>query len=235
MMIPEDRPQVEGVAWLLLAAGDSIRMGVPKGLLDADGKPWIEVALDHLRNCCDQVFVVLGKQADLYRAAVPMLNHCEIDTANRLHVIANTHTDRGPFWSVFLGLQEFLRTSRADVVAISPIDSCLDDLNLLNALKVEFLRRPQLGAMRVRHDDRGGHPLFLRRHFVEVMVADFVDRDPALCRLDQALLKISQEYSDLRLEDYRCEDRKVLTNFNTVEEWVRYRAETSARQQSGLS
>ena len=51
---------------LLLAAGAGTRMGGPKALVvGADGRPWVHMAVDALRDGgCDHIVVVLGAQAD---------------------------------------------------------------------------------------------------------------------------------------------------------------------------
>lgn len=54
---------------ILLAAGAGTRMGRPKALVrDADGRPWLHIGIDALRDGgCDQVIVVLGAAADVAR------------------------------------------------------------------------------------------------------------------------------------------------------------------------
>lgn len=52
------------IAGLLLAAGESTRMGSPKPLLDWHGKPLIRYQVEQLRAAgCDHVVVVLGSRA----------------------------------------------------------------------------------------------------------------------------------------------------------------------------
>ena len=53
------------IAALLLAAGESTRMGSPKPLLDWHGRPLIQYQIEQLRDGgCDLVVVVLGHRSD---------------------------------------------------------------------------------------------------------------------------------------------------------------------------
>lgn len=59
------------IAGLLLAAGESTRMGSPKPLLDWHGRPLVQYQVDQLRaGGCDLVVVVLGHRADRVRPFV---------------------------------------------------------------------------------------------------------------------------------------------------------------------
>lgn len=58
------------VAAILLAAGESERMGTPKPLLDWHGQTLIEYQLDQLRQTVERTVVVLGHRAADIRAGV---------------------------------------------------------------------------------------------------------------------------------------------------------------------
>lgn len=63
------------IAGLLLAAGESTRMGSPKPLLEWQGRPLIQYQLQQLKNGgCDMVVVVLGHRADRVLPFVPDSN-----------------------------------------------------------------------------------------------------------------------------------------------------------------
>lgn len=55
------------IAALLLAGGESRRMGEPKPLLEWQGRTLIEYQVEQLREAVDQVIVVLGHRADEVR------------------------------------------------------------------------------------------------------------------------------------------------------------------------
>jgi len=58
------------VAAILLAGGESKRMGTPKPLLDWNGQTLIEYQLGQLRDAVDRIVVVLGHRADEVRPFV---------------------------------------------------------------------------------------------------------------------------------------------------------------------
>lgn len=59
------------IALAILAAGESMRLGRAKQLLDLDGKPLIEHVIDAgLGSACDRVFVILGANYDEIHKAI---------------------------------------------------------------------------------------------------------------------------------------------------------------------
>jgi molybdenum cofactor cytidylyltransferase len=71
------------VAALIVAAGESRRMGKPKALLDWQGKPLLQHQLDELNAAgCDPVVVVLGHEAITIEDAIRCADPC--------HVVINT-------------------------------------------------------------------------------------------------------------------------------------------------
>jgi len=55
---------------LILAAGNSSRLGQPKQLLKYQGRTLLADIEAKLLACCDQVYVVLGYQPELFRAQI---------------------------------------------------------------------------------------------------------------------------------------------------------------------
>ena len=80
---------------VVLAAGRSSRMGVPKGLFPFEGRPWLLTQLSALAS--RRVVLVLGHDAPRYDEAIP-------DLAARVDVAVNPDPDRGPFSSLQTGL-----------------------------------------------------------------------------------------------------------------------------------
>src|SRR5690606_5642624 len=74
-------------AAVVLAAGESARMGSPKALLDWGGRPLLEHVLDTAREAgCSKLFVVLGREAESIRAG------CKLDSVT---VLVNPDPSRG--------------------------------------------------------------------------------------------------------------------------------------------
>lgn len=68
-------------AAILLAAGESSRMGEPKQLLDWGGRPLVAAQVDALLEAdCRPVVVVLGAHANRVRAAIPSRAYIQLAT-----------------------------------------------------------------------------------------------------------------------------------------------------------
>src|SRR3990170_3732797 len=68
--MPESAPPLRAAA-LVLAAGESRRMGTPKGLLDWGGRALFRHQVAELRDAgCDPVVLVVGARAAVYRTAL---------------------------------------------------------------------------------------------------------------------------------------------------------------------
>ncbi|WP_255689448.1 NTP transferase domain-containing protein [Actinoplanes sp. DH11] len=100
-----------GVAGLVLAAGAGRRYGMPKALVELDGRRLVQHAADTLRAAgCDHVLVVLGAAADQVRATVPGLPATVIN----------------PDWTT--GMASSLRTGLATLAPPAPASLSLASL-----------------------------------------------------------------------------------------------------------
>ena len=70
-------PRAGAVAALILAAGESSRMGRPKALLDWGGKPLLQHQIDEMAAAgCDPVQVVLGHESQRIEGALRCTDPC---------------------------------------------------------------------------------------------------------------------------------------------------------------
>lgn len=111
---------------LVLAAGNSSRLGQPKQLLVYQGKTLLKKAIEAAKNSvCDEVFVVTGAYAE------KMSNEISPNCTEIFHA----HWEDGMGTSVAFGLKEILRTKpHPDGVLILLCDQPFVDANLVNAL-----------------------------------------------------------------------------------------------------
>jgi molybdenum cofactor cytidylyltransferase len=82
-------------AGLILAAGESRRMGQPKALLTIHGHTFVQNLIELLKECCDPVIVVLGHNPDPIRKAIG-------DSAT---IVINDNYNLGQFSSMQAGLK----------------------------------------------------------------------------------------------------------------------------------
>lgn len=177
-------------ACILLAAGDSRRAGMPKGLRTYRGGPWLAWQVRALRG---EMVVVTGADHDAYCAALPELERC---------FIRNPAPARGQLSSVQCGLAA---VSRATRVFVLPIDVPAAAPAVWHALDVS-LGGELLAAMPV-YGGRGGHPVLLGHEMIGRVRAL-----PADARLDTALRAAP-------VARVAVGDPSVVLNLNTPEAW----------------
>ena len=124
---------------LILAAGNSSRLGQPKQLVNYQGRTLLADIEAKLLNCCDQVFVVLGYQAELF--------YPELHAAQ---VIINPNWQTGMGSSLVCGVQ--VAGNQADGLLIALADQPLIEAEHYQKLTLQFNHsRNQIIATSYRH------------------------------------------------------------------------------------
>ena len=143
-------------AGLILAAGESHRMGSPKALLDFRG----ETFLDHLVGClsavCSTVIVVLGHGADHIRAGVR--------ASNEAIFVVNADYRLGQFSSMQCGL----RAVPPDAAGV--VFTLVDHPSVESSTLERLVRSPATVAI-PRREGRRGHPIFFSRGLIAEFLA----------------------------------------------------------------
>jgi CTP:molybdopterin cytidylyltransferase MocA len=143
-------------AGLILAAGESSRMGSPKALLEFRS----ETFLDRLIRCfaaqCSRVIVVLGYAPEVIRAGVR-------SPGNAVFVL-NPNYQRGQFSSMQCGLRAV--PAEAEGVIFTPVDHP-------NVEPATVARLIESGATIAipQYMGRHGHPILLSRHLIPEFLA----------------------------------------------------------------
>ncbi len=115
---------------ILLSAGESSRMGSPKPLLFWKGKTLIEFQLRNLLDTHQQVFVVLGANAD---QIIPFIKSIEVN------IIINQDWEEGMSTSIAFAVKKVMDTIKnIDGVIITTIDQPLVDTEHLNTIVKSF-------------------------------------------------------------------------------------------------
>jgi molybdenum cofactor cytidylyltransferase len=196
---------------LILAAGRSSRMGVPKPLLDFGGAPCLEIVRETcLEAGIDRQVVVLGHKARDIREAV------SLDGAS---VITNPSWRRGMICSIQIGLSRLPRD--ADAFFLFPVDYPLVRANTLRSLVSRF-RSNGSAVVLPSCEGRRGHPVLFDRSLVREFLhlgAGETARD-VVHRHESELLEVETD------------DRGVLQELNTPDQ---YRAALEAFRQRSES
>ncbi len=144
----------------MLAAGISERLGRPKQLLELDGKPLLQHAVDRAALHFAEVVVVLGHEAGAVGAAL------ELPPGAR--IVRNESFRDGQHSSVRAG---FAAASRdADAVAMLLGDQPHVGDGLIE-VTLEAFARSRAGVVRPRHGDAPGHPVLVRAEVARRLAA----------------------------------------------------------------
>ncbi len=146
---------------ILLAAGESRRMGYPKPLLEIDGGTFIERAAQSMLSVADSLVVVLGAHAARIRPRVP--------PDPRIRIVENPDYARGQLSSLKAAIRSFGPGVGAALVHLADHPTVRPETF---RLLVDAYRRSPRPIMIVRYRGRRGHPvMFDRAVFAELLDA----------------------------------------------------------------
>ena len=150
------------ISGILLAAGESRRMGSPKALLPYQGQTFLErICTAFFDAGVEELVVVLGAWEDKLRPALP--RHPSLRT------VVNPHYTQGQLSSLVCGLGALSPDSEAAVVNL--VDHPLIRTETIAALIASFRTDP-LPIIIAAHQGKRGHPvLFSRQVYAELLAA----------------------------------------------------------------
>jgi CTP:molybdopterin cytidylyltransferase MocA len=192
------------VALLVLAAGQSVRMGSPKALVRFEGRPLLEhlLAAPLVREFGD-VLVVLGHHADALRPIVARLGY---------RSVLNPDPDRGRTGSVQTGLQALPAAIRA--VFVQPVDCPMilpeTYLALATAIGSEDVAIPSYRGKR-------GHPPLFSAALIPRILAAGPDQ-PLRDLLQGPVGRLSKSSHEVRCRLVEVDDPGVLVNVDRPED-----------------
>jgi molybdenum cofactor cytidylyltransferase len=133
---------------ILLAAGESRRMGYPKPLLEISGQTFIERIAESMLAVVPRLIIVLGAQSDRVRAAIPR--------DERIVIVENPNYSRGQLSSLKVGLSAILPDSTGALVHLG--DHPMVRVETFEAIADSY---NQTGKQIViaRYEGHRGHPV----------------------------------------------------------------------------
>lgn len=185
---------------ILLAAGQSSRMGQPKGLMDWQGQPLIaHQARQILLSRMDQLIIVLGHQPNQYEPWIGFED-------SRIQRIRNENWQEGKSSSIRKGLSVIEKSCKAILfvnvdqpVTAGIIDSLLNSLEQTKAL----IHIPICNGKR-------GHPILISAQLLNALRE--VNEDT------QGLKRVIKDHPD-QVADVSIDDPSILFNFNTIQDY----------------
>lgn len=187
---------------ILLAAGESRRMGSPKALLPYDGRSFIEhICNAFLRAGVDELIVVLGAWEDKLRPALP--------SHPALRTVVNPHYTLGQLSSLTRGIGALSPESAAAVVNL--VDHPLISTETITALIAAFRADP-LPIIIASYQGKRGHPvLFSSQVYAELLAAPLNKGAKVVVRKDPA-----------RVREVPLDDPGILADIDTPEDYRRW-------------
>ena len=196
-------------AGVILAAGESSRMGTDKALLpwppQAVGQPsketFLSAAIQSLTLSTDFVLIVTGKNQS---ALAP------IAYANGASLVTNLDPSRGQFSSLQVGLHEVLNRGR-DAAIVTLVDRPAVSNATILLLRDAYEAAPQnIWAIVPEFSGKHGHPYLLGRELIEV----FLHAPPTASARD-----IEHRHQE-HIQYVTVSDPFVALNINTPEDYA---------------
>lgn len=200
--LPKER--VVMISAILLAAGESKRMGRPKQLLEWQGKTLLQHVLESLINSdADEIILVLGHEADLIRESLPALP---------IKIVINPDYKRGMASSLMQGLLAMDARSEAFLVCL--VDQPGIGPEIMNTMIREFQRaNPKRGIVRPVYRGLRGHPVLIGTQYLQEALQ--------LLQGDVGARQILMNHPEDIL-DIDVEEDVVLKDIDTPEEYQQY-------------
>jgi molybdenum cofactor cytidylyltransferase len=203
-------PRTLGQCGVILAAGDSSRMGRDKALLPwpppasspSSSGTFLSAAINLFAPYVDVVLVVAGKNE---RDLMPVIY------ANGASLVVNPEPERGQFSSLQTGLQEVLNRGR-DAALITLVDRPPVAAATIEALETAFelALHHQKWAVVPEYQGKHGHPFLAGRELIEA----FLKASPL-----STASEVMHAHQD-KLAYVAVEDPLVATNVNTPEQYT---------------
>jgi len=190
------------ISGILLAAGESRRMGSAKALLHYQGQTFIaRICNAFLTAGVDELIVVLGARAEQLRQVLPI--------HSKLRTVINSRYNLGQLSSLMVGIGALSPGSEAAIVNL--VDHPVIDAKTINALISSFRTAP-LPILIASYQGKRGHPvLFSSQVYGEILAAP----------LDQGA-KVVVRKDPTRVREVPLDDPGILADIDTPEDYVRY-------------
>ena len=146
-------------AGLILAAGESRRMGFPKALLDYRGATFLDTLIGLFAQRCSPVIVTLGAAAEEIRARA----------ARPAEFVLNPDYARGQLSSMQCGLRAV--PPEADGVLFTLVDHPAVSRNTIDALLAPGVSQDDALLRVPRYRGRRGHPVWFSRELTPEFLA----------------------------------------------------------------
>ncbi|MCK9220618.1 MAG: NTP transferase domain-containing protein [Bacteroidales bacterium] len=185
----------KSISALILAAGNSMRMGRDKASLPyGNGLTFAgQLISTYAQSGCSPITIVMNERSRL-----------TIPSSGEVQLVVNKHVEKGRSWSIWLGLQ---KTPEGHSCYIQNVDNPYTDSALLLLLYKALSPKRYIVPM---CDGKGGHPILLGCEIV-----DKLRKNSNIPDLRKALLEFE------RFEVF-FPDKRILLNLNTPDDYLNF-------------
>jgi CTP:molybdopterin cytidylyltransferase MocA len=191
-------------AGLILAGGESRRMGFPKALLEFGGETFLDRLIRTFAAHCAPVVAVLGAEAERVRAGLRLVD--------RASIVVNSDYLRGQLSSMQCGLRDV--PEHAAGVLFTLVDH--PDVRDTTIRKLLGSRAP---VAMPRFNGRRGHPIWFSR----ALVPEFLALSP------DSTAKIVLERHSHEIDYVEVDDPGILDNVDDPDAYRRFLREHEAK------
>jgi molybdenum cofactor cytidylyltransferase len=196
---------------LILAAGNSLRMGSPKFMLRFDeNHTFLEKIIERYQKFgCDEIIVVLNKQT------ARILEKNQSKFIDNKQIAINPFPERERLLSIQTGLRAF---KNPEMVFIHPIDNPFVNFEVLESL-IENCNSTDYQVP--YHKGKGGHPILISKKIIE-NICNLMDCDLNFKAFLNKFSKISIE----------TDNQEILVNINTMNDYASHFKEINKNRQT---
>jgi CTP:molybdopterin cytidylyltransferase MocA len=197
----QNNTQLKEFSAIVLAAGESSRMGFPKLSLRYNEN---EIFIEHIveefgKFGCREIIIVVNKQGEKY------LIENDIQFAGNVKIAVNTHTDWHRFYSLKTGVKAL---SEGFGAFIHNVDNPFVNKKVLESLASYSTKADYVNPS---YNKKGGHPFLLSQNIINNIRSSQEDQ-----------LHLKEFLNQYSREKVQVNDEKILVNINTMEEYEMY-------------
>ena len=186
------------IAGILLAAGDSTRMGQPKALLPFEEVTFIDSILNKLAEIhCDPIISILGHSAELI---------CQRTSVNAFRCFQNPHPEYGMLSSLKIAIEQLPLETMGFILAL--VDHPLVKLDTYQQL-IDMAKDNPANIVIPQYYGQKGHPVYFGRPFFESI---------RNLSLDQGARAVIRE-NETNVKYLPVEDEGILKDIDTPQDF----------------
>ncbi len=186
---------------IILAAGKSSRMGLPKlALRYNETKIFIEQIVNEYESFgCEEILIVVNGTGNSF------LTENKIQFSGNVKIVINNHPEWHRFYSLKTGAKSM---SEVLPVFVHNVDNPFVNHEVLN----ELLRNTdKVDYISPEFDGKGGHPILLSEKIIKDVIATVENQ-----------IHFKEYLNKYPKKKVQVDDEKILVNINTLEEYKKY-------------